>query len=81
MLAAGLEIDRVGEAFLRLRPAGLVEAQPLGRAHRTLVDAGDLTLARHGLSAAGAVLEHDAGIGRQRRQLGALDRRVDNAVG
>ncbi len=77
-LAARLEIDRLGEAFARLGEALLVEAEPLRRRHRPLVDAGDLALV-HDTLPARAVLDHDARVARERRQSGALDRRVDDA--
>ena len=80
-LAARLEVDRLGQAYLRLRAGRLVEAEQLGRGHRPLVLAGHLAFGRNRLSAARAVLHHDARIGGQRRQIRPLYRRVENASG
>ena len=79
--AAGFEIDRLGQAFLRLGATCVVEAQSLGRGHRPLVLAGDLALGRDRLSSAYAVLDHHARIGRQRRQVRTLDRGIEDGTG
>jgi len=79
--AAGFEIDRLGQAFLRLGATCVVEAESLGRGHRPLVLASDLALGRDRLSSAYAVLDHHARIGGQRRQIGTLDRGVEDGAG
>ena len=79
--ATRLEIDRLGQAFLRLGACTFVEAEQLGRRHRPLVFAGDLALGRDRLPARHTVLHHDTGIRRQRRQIRTLDRRLENASG
>ena len=62
-LAAGFEIDRFGEALLRLGALLGVEVEPLGRRPRPLAGAGHLALgARPSRRAAGA-----AGLARHRR--------------
>src|SRR5262249_46363144 len=56
--AAGFEVDRLGQALLRLGAARLVEAEPLGPGHRPLALAGDFAFGRHRLSSAYAVPHH-----------------------
>ena len=51
-LAAGFEIDRLGEALLGLGALLGVEAEPLGRRLRPLAGAGDLALGGDGLAGA-----------------------------
>src|SRR6516165_5578997 len=50
-LAARFEINRLGETFLGLGAALLVELEPLGRRHRSLVFSRHLPLGRHGFAA------------------------------
>ncbi len=69
-LAAALEIDRLGQAFLRPRPALALEAKALRRARRGRVLARHLAL---GGDAGAAVVEIMEGLRRQCRRIGAED--------